>query len=53
MMLGARCAKSWLRSSGTAPEDLALEGDIRQVRKQIRTANREMKKLDTPPKKKR
>ena len=42
-----------LRSSGTAPEDLALEGDIRQVRKQIKTANREMKKLDTPPKKKR
>ena len=42
-----------LRSSGTAPEDLALEGDIKQVRKQIKTANREMKKLDTPPKKKR
>jgi len=35
-----------LKSSGTAPEDLPLEGDIASVKKQIKAANRHMKKLD-------
>lgn len=41
-----------LRSSGTAPEDLPLEGDISEVKKQIKTTNKAMKKLDGKPKKK-
>lgn len=35
-----------LRSSGTAPEDLPLEGDISSVKKQIKSTNNKMKKLD-------
>lgn len=35
-----------LRSSGVAPEDLNLEGDIKDVKRQIKTANRAMKKHD-------
>jgi DNA-damage-inducible protein D len=41
-----------LRSSGIAPEDLPLEGDISSVKKQIKSANKEMKKLDSPKNKK-
>lgn len=41
-----------LRSSGVAPEDLPLEGDISKVKKQIKSANNKMKKLDTDKKKK-
>ncbi|NOS73930.1 MAG: hypothetical protein HOP36_05220 [Methyloglobulus sp.] len=40
-----------LRSSGVAPEDLPLEGDISSVKKLIKSANKEMKKLDSPKKK--
>lgn len=35
-----------LRSSGTAPEDLPLEGDISSVKKQIKSTNKVMKQLD-------
>lgn len=41
-----------LRSSGVAPEDLEIEGHINDVKKNIRTANKEMKKLDTKKKEK-
>ena len=34
------------RSSGTAPEDLPLEGNISAVKKQIKSTNRAMKRLD-------
>lgn len=40
-----------LRSSGTAPENLPLEGDISSVKKQIKSTNNKMKKLDTKPSK--
>ncbi len=39
-----------LRSSGVAPEDLQIEGHIDNVKKQIKAANRQMKKLDSPKK---
>lgn len=39
-----------LRSSGVAPEDLPIEGHLDQVKKQIKAANRQMKKLDAPKK---
>lgn len=39
------------RSSGTAPEDLPIEGHISTVRKQIKSTNKEMKKLDGKPNK--
>ncbi len=34
------------RSSGASPEDLPLEGNISSVKKQIKSTNRAMKKLD-------
>lgn len=39
-----------MRSSGVAPEDLPLEGHIEDVKRQIKSANKKMKKLDTPAK---
>lgn len=45
-----------LKSSGVAPENLRIERPVNDVKKQIRAANKEMKKLDssvTPKKKKK
>ena len=36
-----------LKSSGIAPENLPLEDDISSVKKRIKSANREMKRLDS------
>ena len=48
--VGGEVREVMLRSSGIAPEDLKIEGHINQVKKQIKTANREMQKLDAPKK---
>jgi DNA-damage-inducible protein D len=39
-----------MRSEGIAPENLALEGHIDNVKKQIKSANQKMKLLDSQPK---
>lgn len=39
-----------LRSSGVAPENLPLEEDIGQVKKRIKSAHKQMSKLDAPKK---
>ena len=44
--VGQEVREVMLKSSGTAPEDLPLEGDIASVKKQIKSANKHMKKLD-------
>lgn len=44
--VGKAVRQVMLDSSGTAPEDLPLEGDIASVKKQIKSANKRMKKLD-------
>ena len=48
--VGSEVRDVMLRSSGIAPEDLEIEGHIDQVKKQIKTANRKMQKLDAPQK---
>lgn len=40
-----------LRSSGVAPESLPLEEDLTKIKGRLKSANKEMKKLDAPPKK--
>lgn len=40
-----------LRSSGIAPESLPLEEDLTKIKGRLKSANKEMKKLDAPPKK--
>ncbi|HQV89155.1 MAG TPA: hypothetical protein PK714_08170 [Nitrosomonas sp.] len=35
-----------LRSSGVAPENLPVKGDISSVKKQIKSTNKKMKNLD-------
>jgi DNA-damage-inducible protein D len=37
-----------IKSNGTAPEDLALEEDMNSVQKGIRTAHKEIKRIDNP-----
>ena len=37
-----------IKSSGTAPEDLTLEEDMNSVQRGIRTAHKEIKRLDSP-----
>lgn len=44
--VGKAVRKVMIDSSGKAPEDLPLEGDIAFVKKQIKATNRHMKKLD-------
>lgn len=39
-----------LRSSGIAPESLPLEEDLTKIKGRLKSANKEMKKLDAPPK---
>lgn len=39
-----------LRSSGVAPESLPLEEDLTKIKGRLKSANKEMKKLDAPPK---
>ena len=48
--VGAEVRSVMLRSSGVAPENLKLEQDISKVKTQIKSAHREMKKLDSKPK---
>jgi len=50
--VGKEVREVMLRSSGVAPEDLALECPIQTVKKQIKSANRKMKQLDQVKKKK-
>lgn len=40
-----------LKSSGIAPESLPLEEDLSKIKGRLKSANKEMKKLDAPPKK--
>lgn len=40
-----------LRSSGIAPESLPLEEDLTKIKGRLKSANKEMKKLDAPQKK--
>lgn len=48
--VGAEVRNIMLRSSGVAPEDLAIEEDIAAVTKRIKGTHREMQKLDAKPK---
>ena len=47
--VGAEVRSVMLKSSGVAPEDLAIEEDILAVTKRIKGAHREMNKLDAKP----
>lgn len=40
-----------LKSSGVAPENLPVEEDINQIKRRLKSASKEMKKLDMPTKK--
>lgn len=51
--VGSEVREIMLRSGGTAPEDLPLEEDINAVKKRIKSASREMKKLDSLNKKRK
>lgn len=44
--VGAEVRQVMIRSGGVPPEDLALEDDIGNVKKRIKSAHREMRKLD-------
>lgn len=44
--VGKEVRSIMLKSSGIAPENLPLEGDISSVKKQIKSTNTKMKKLD-------
>ena len=48
--VGAEVRKMMVQNSGVAPERLALDEDVGEVRKQLRKVDREMKKLDGPKK---
>ncbi|MCM1128985.1 MAG: damage-inducible protein [Alistipes senegalensis] len=48
--VGSEVRSVMLRSGGTAPEDLSLEEDINSVKKRIKVASKEMKKLDSQKK---
>lgn len=45
--VGREVREVMLRSSGVAPEDLKLEGGINSKKKQIKSANKKMQKLDS------
>lgn len=45
--VGAEVRSVMLKSSGVAPEDIAIEEDISAVAKRIKGTHREMKKLDS------
>jgi DNA-damage-inducible protein D len=47
--VGAEVRSVMLKSSGVAPESLALEEDIHSVKKRIKDAHKEMKRLDKKP----
>ena len=49
--VGKLVRKAMIESSGTKPEDLALEGDIKKTRSHIKRSSREFKKIDAPKKK--
>lgn len=48
--VGKEIRATMARSSGVRPEDLPLEQDINQVRKGLKTANRELGEADKPKK---
>jgi DNA-damage-inducible protein D len=48
--VGAEVREVMLRSSGIAPENLPLEEDLSKVKGRLKSAAREMKRLDSPPK---
>jgi DNA-damage-inducible protein D len=48
--VGGEVRDIMLRSSGIAPESLPLEEDLKSVKGKLKTANKEMKKLDSPKK---
>lgn len=48
--VGYEVREVMMRSSGVAPEDLEIESHIDSVKRQIKSANKKMKKLDTPKK---
>lgn len=52
--VGQRVRKEMIASDGTRPEDLPLERDIKEVRKELKQTARTLKRLDqpVPPKKK-
>lgn len=48
--VGAEVRSVMVRSSGTRPEDLAIEEDLNSVKKGIKSTQRDMTKLDAKPK---
>jgi DNA-damage-inducible protein D len=46
--VGQRVRKEMMESDGTRPEDLPLERDIRDVRKELKQTARKLKNLDAP-----
>jgi DNA-damage-inducible protein D len=46
--VGREVRRTMVRISGVPPEQLPLEGDIKEVRKGLKATNREFKKLDGP-----
>ncbi|MDR1275039.1 MAG: damage-inducible protein D [Candidatus Accumulibacter sp.] len=51
--VGAEVRSVMLKSGGTAPENLPIEEDLTKVKSRLKSANKEMKKLDSPKKKTR
>jgi DNA-damage-inducible protein D len=49
--VGWEVRKMMLKNSGVKPEDLSIEQDISKVKKTIKSAAKEMGKLDSPQKK--
>lgn len=49
--VGKEVRSIMLKSSGIAPESLPLEEDLTKIKGRLKSANKEMKKLDAPPKK--
>lgn len=48
--VGRRVRREMMASDGTAPEQLPLERDLREVRKEMKAAARKLTKLDKPAK---
>jgi DNA-damage-inducible protein D len=48
--VGAEVRTVMVKSGGTAPEDLPIEEDLTKVKSRLKSANKEMKKLDSPKK---
>ena len=44
--VGSMVRSTMLRTSGTAPENLAITEDIKKVRSKLKRASKELKKLD-------